>query len=916
MTENLTAPSPSDLPHPPSNTTFTPTPTPDEISDPGSGEIRCICECNEDDGHTVFCDKCGTWQHVICMQLPKDTILSEYDHTCTNCSPRPVESSRSRELQRKRRRDEKNNRRKRSTTTSHKKKEVAPSGPNGAATGVAKLPSPREPQVPTSRKRSQRTSHSGGHVHAVGSGTGSPLHFPDRNADAESDTDLDKYKYDFIDISSGQNKYPNEEVRSYLTKAISKNDELFKHYSQKDFPKTSVKMVPEYSKTYSEHPRWCFVLEASCPRGKPMAVFKGEIGFQDQYRNEPINQYALWHHPKPYVLFHPDLPIYIDARRYGSESRFVRRSCRPNLTVKTIVVDNTEVNFGLFAAESIKAGTELTLGWDWNGSKMSQHLAEERFDFSKLTADEMKQAALWVENLLEKMGECACAGGAECLLAKVKKCGGIESVPTKRPVINGHGKKQRTKRNPSSESNPSKEPTPDFNPAHGHDDETKFVVKAKSRSRDLTPSHPHEIAVESGSMTLREARKFKDVLSRIEKQEGQAPPNKRRKRNSTASDLATSATRSASPDAGDTWVTDESRKLKSHKNDSPVMSPASNGREVSVVDASVGRSPGSSTGSHVFSGRSHARSPAASATSSKGRRKVKTMISRPSYVDSSMQTEPGDELPWWKQSVQLTPPRPPRIPLRKRLMQSLLRDQEEVTSADTPVQDQKRKHECFAADTTVPLQTSKVQKTAEKEGTLETPGKSAGPPGAPPIIVKGAASPRPDAGPALENIFADADRHRSKTPQPSNGTDKNQSNGIRPAGLHLSLPSPNVLSDPLSSGHPTPSSVYAQSPLSGVTAPLFSPSVVASVNAGVTAASPSPTKTKKLSLQDYRKRSHKSADATEKKEEDVSTPKGVVDANQAKQLAFLNVLAPADSMPPQATSVDSKIIPASTWGVR
>lgn len=714
---------------------------------------------------------------------------------------------------------------------------------NGIAPGVAKLPSPREPQAPTTRKRNHRASHSSGHV---GSGTGSPLHFPD----AESDTDLEKYKFEFIDISNGQNKYTNDEVKIYLTtKGVAKNGESPRRYSQKDFPKASVRMVPESSKAYSEHSRWCFVLEAPCARGKPVAVFKGEIGFQDQYKEEPINQYSLWHHPKPYVVFHPDLPIYIDARRCGSESRFVRRSCRPNLAVKTIAFDSTDVNFGLFATDSIKAGTELTLGWDWNGSKLSQHLAEERFDFSKLTADEMKQAALWVDNLLDKMGDCACAGGSDCLLAKVKKCGGIESAATKRPLTNGHSKKHRVKRNPSSESNPSKEPTPDF---HNDDDDSKPGVKVKPRSRDLTPSLPHEIAVDSGSMTGREARKFKDVLSRIEKQtqEEQVPPTKRRKRNSTASDIATA--RSASPGSGD----DESRKSKSHEDDSP-MSPASNGREVSVVDAGTGRSPGSSTGSHTSKSR-HAKSPAASATSSKGRRKVKTKTSRPNYVDSSMQTEQDDELPWWKQTVPLTPPRPPRIPLRKRLMQSLLRDQEEAASAGGSTPDKKRKHESFAADTTVSLQASKIQKTAENEGAPQTstnPGVS----GPPPIVVKASASPNSGSGPALENLFADAERPRPKNAQAPNGTDKQQSNGVRPVGLHLTLPSPNAPSGPLSPGQRTSGSVRGQSPLSGVSASPFSPSVVASVNSGSAVASPSPTKTKKLSLQDYRKR-HKPVD--------------------------------------------------------
>ena len=28
--------------------------------------IKCICTYEDDDGNTVFCDKCETWQHIEC----------------------------------------------------------------------------------------------------------------------------------------------------------------------------------------------------------------------------------------------------------------------------------------------------------------------------------------------------------------------------------------------------------------------------------------------------------------------------------------------------------------------------------------------------------------------------------------------------------------------------------------------------------------------------------------------------------------------------------------------------------------------------------------------------------------------------------------------------------------------------------
>jgi hypothetical protein len=920
----------------------TPVPPPEQAGD-SSGEIQCVCEFTEDDGYTICCDKCETWQHIACMQLQEDNLPSKY--LCSNCLPRSIDTRRARELQRQRRREEKNNRKKRSSTVSHKKKES--NGLNGISgkttqggekSAIVKLPSPREPQPTTSRKRNQRSSHptAGSAANAAGSASESPAYFP--NCEVESDTEMEKYKYEFIDLSH-ENKYADDGVRDFLSQFVDPKStprspgtcDRTKHFTGQDFgptvfPRAAVKELPDSSKSYSEHTRWSYVLEVPCPRGKPVALFKGKVGLQNSYKNEPINQYALWHHPKPYVIFHPELPIYIDARRCGSEARFVRRSCNPNLDIRTIVVDDTSVWFGLFAAESLKPGTELTIGWDWNGSRQLQHLASEGFDFSKLTPDEMKQAAVWVDNLLQKMGDCACAGGNDCLLVRIKKSGGIESTMPKHRLTNGSGRR-RVKRNASADSSASQEAiTSDLNGLSMEtDDDSATTIKAKSRSRDMTPSLlTHEMDIDTAAMTGREARKFKEILSCIEKQEQQVPPNKRRRQNGSG--------RSASPGAPE-----ESRKSKSQS--SPSTSPSlSTGREVSVVDAGTGRrsSPGSTTSNddrRSRKSRSTAESGISSA-SSKVRQKVRK-ISAVNYVDNSVQTEPDDSLPWWKQPVQMFLPRPPRLPLRKRLMQSLLRDRElaaaaaatAAAAAAAPLAE-KRKLDSME-EPAVSLQPLKIAKTSEgvKIEALS------------PILPYGGLNTSPDndaslsprSGPPLGELFADAEKPREgasgRMNPPPNGVhvvNKPPTNGQRNPGLHLQLPAvtlfPNAPVTPLNQGTLTPGTGSAVSPFCN---PIFSPSVIASVSTSASASSPSPTKTKKLSLQDYGKRKHKSIDAPMEKKDDSKTMLRSADPSAPKTLPFLSVPNPGEALPPpppppppsQSTPVDSKIIPERT-GVR
>jgi hypothetical protein len=963
MTENLTVPTPSGPLQPSSNATpatFAP-----NASGDSNGEIQCVCGVISDDGYTICCDKCETWQHIACMDLSEDNLSSHY--LCPTCSPRPIDTRRAKEVQEARIYNEKTNNRKKRTSTNQKKKDLQNSLQNGVSssseggtsggtsvtcvtaktvqttekTAVPKLPSPKEPQPPPTRKRNNRASNayqntSNSNSHSTTSS--GPGYNSDRNGggggDIESDTDLEKYKYEFNDIGNSHDKYLSESIKELVLAAALANssNDLFRHctahsFSSMTFPKASVRAVPDSSTSYSEHPRWRYVLESTCPQEKPIALFKGEVGYQDSYRNEPINQYAFWNHPKPYVVFHPLLPVYIDARRYGSEARFVRRSCRPNLNVGTIVVD-TNVHFALFSAESLKSGVELTLGWDWNGSVQSRRLAEEKFDFSRLTADEMRQAAVWVENLIEKMGECACFDANDCTLAKIRKFSGSDCTPPKLLVTSGNGgntRKQKAKRNLSAETNLSKELTPDISVAVGattlqdQDDDdyeagkgNTIIIVKPWKVRETSPAQSHETDIESGIMTGRDARKLKDALSRMEKQEQSLTFTKRRKRCSTTS-LPTDSARSISPSSehhslGDEETSINNKKLR--KEESPAAtvtasSPVYSGGDVSVADAGTrARSPDSSTSSngHRKKTRRIASDSSTESTLSshsfKPRRKARSTALNSNYVDTSTQTDSDDVLPWWKQPACTTPPRPPRLPLRKRLMQSLLRDRQELVGSVAGTllaQDKKRKLDCFSQDSEMENSTPKAIKVEDSPSTMDqnsetSPVNSKGPLSPP------TSSPGPMLGPepGLVGTQVKVDQMASK-----------KVNGTKPSGLRLHLP-------PATPTPPVGSAGTSQSP------PSFSPSVIASIGSASIHA-PSPTKTKKLSLQDYGKRKqHKAADAvSDKKDDEKSIPKSVVMVdNTNAQLAFLNVLAPSDQM---SSPVDTKIIPertANTWGVR
>lgn len=57
--------------------------------------------------------------------------------------------------------------------------------------------------------------------------------------------------------------------------------------------------------------------------------------------------------------------VIIDARKHGSPARWIRRSCRPNSTVKS-VIQGSDVHWFVFAKHALKPGDELFLPLDWD----------------------------------------------------------------------------------------------------------------------------------------------------------------------------------------------------------------------------------------------------------------------------------------------------------------------------------------------------------------------------------------------------------------------------------------------------------------------------------------------------------------------------------------------------------------------
>lgn len=932
--------------------------TPDKPEEQSS-EIQCICGFHDDDGFTICCDQCDTWQHLYCVDIRQDRVPESY--LCPNCLPRPLDVRRAKEHQQSRReREDKDKiRRKRQKTNtnaniSRRRDHTNNNNNNNINTTQSNGPGPPTadkgvgPGKPTSPKEGQQHSRKrGSHRASISNATGNnvlPELSPpavestvagtvatavsspgiasnnDRNMDIDSDTDMDKptkYKYDFTDIAASADYYSTRDVQAFVTSIAAQRDASIRHYTLDELenlpmPKVSVHDVPDLTTSYSSLPQYFITLDAPCPALQLVAFYKGDIAFQQSYKNDAINQYSLLRHPKPYVLFHPSLPLCIDSRIRGTVARFVKRSCRPNLSLQTIVVDNSEVLFGLVAMEPLKANSVLTVEWEWSGSPAIQSLILGT-EPDQLNAEERQEASAWINNLTSNIGECACIDKKECIFTRFKA---QREVVFTKPYLNGKGALPLRHRNIFSERNSNSLPDTiikQLSPERYNATESKeSVSRVKAGSRDLSPSTVNYEGPDGAEMSSRELRKMKNIVSRIQKLEQDQPVvNKRRKKNNATPTpvLATELTPSSPADLKDPAKASDSGKKTKHPNavSSPPSTSFPSGMLLAHTSAPSRRySESQSVNSDDIRISSNLPTQVSS-TPEKSKTPV-IRIKKPVYVDVSIQTDPCDDS-WLPTIFQDVPARPEPMSLRERLLREHSREwtsdwrkvekweaehKKRRRELEEAVPDCKTKELRLINATDVKSVNQVAAPSLSGEPSEDLPGMDVEVTDTPsdyPIAGTTTSLSNldslvaPDSNLSVKSLPTDATDSQTTSTEGQNPTEKDDvptsvvpdvvssiaksptANGHRKVGLLVQLPPPlDFLATPPTSANTSTSPVLTPSgPLHSPPAlsfpSLFSPSTATSVSH--TNVQPSPIKTKKLSLSEYGNR-RKKADANDK----------------------------------------------------
>ncbi|XP_060775464.1 histone-lysine N-methyltransferase SETD5 isoform X4 [Neoarius graeffei] len=91
--------------------------------------------------------------------------------------------------------------------------------------------------------------------------------------------------------------------------------------------------------------------------------YRGKVMLKQQFE---VNGH-FFKKPYPFVLFYSkfnEVEMCVDARTFGNDARFIRRSCTPNAEVRHMIADGM-IHLCIYAVAQISKDTEVTIGFDY-----------------------------------------------------------------------------------------------------------------------------------------------------------------------------------------------------------------------------------------------------------------------------------------------------------------------------------------------------------------------------------------------------------------------------------------------------------------------------------------------------------------------------------------------------------------------
>ncbi len=407
--------------------------------------IKCICIYADDDGNTVYCPKCDTWQHIECYYHGKKV---PDEHFCADCFPRDLDAKKATERQRRYREALEGGDRKvkRATSKTQKKKHKDINSTAEQANGwhhdrhesiTSTRDGPPAKKPKTSHRASGSVVSTNGESRKRAASTVQSYPSPSKSPqDLFRSPAIPTYTLDFLELydrDEGNTNARDNELTIQATNTLfawrtdpslvvspgaqPTNKSPFVRsdlpLDQSSWPQVSVETTRKTEVEFDgRYPTWRFLrIQSPVKKNEVVGEVRGQVGMLEEYcqQKSSSNRWQELRHPDPFVFFHPHMDIYIDSRKSGTRFRYLRRSCRPNVTLKTFVSDNDETRHCFVASQDIPAGSELTTPWFLDQAMVA------------VSSEESEQAQTrrvdWVSRVLANFGDCACDVGPACPLA-------------------------------------------------------------------------------------------------------------------------------------------------------------------------------------------------------------------------------------------------------------------------------------------------------------------------------------------------------------------------------------------------------------------------------------------------------------------------------------------------------------------